>query len=292
MTAYYSFHKGKFGGVVGTIYPFTRTLDGDRPIDIDWRTYAPAGYLRCDGSILDADEYVALAEIIGVGDECIYRKEGTILENRNENGSGGEIQLPDFGSKYLSASTSNTGLVFDATAIQESTGRVVERVGVGVDLVSNQGEEITVNYSGNFAIPTTDIPISGNFVLDAPFQSAAAQIRQEQILTHGHYANVARIESPNVNSREWDNGGAGGRVSPVVRPYNQFPVGISGSVQSTQHEHGISRTNPNTNITASLQSTEIDASNITTTVNVDVSDTTAFNDVTQRFILVEYLIKF
>jgi hypothetical protein len=241
---------------------------------------------------LNADEYIALAEVIGVGDDCIYKKDNIILENRDENGTGGQIQLPDFGSKYLSASTSNTALVSDATAIQQTTGATVERVGVGVDITSNQGEEITVNYSGNFVIPTTDIPISGNFVMNVPFQSAVSQITADQILTHGHYSTVARLATQNVNTREWDNGGASGTVSPTVAPYEEFPVGTSGSVISTQHEHGVQRTNPTTNIAAQLNSVEIDASAITTTVNVGVSDTTAFNDITQKFILVEYLIKF
>jgi len=298
MSTFYSFEKGKFGGVVGTIYPFPLTLNGDKPSDSDWKRYVPAGFLRCDGSILKADEYPALANVIGVGDECIYRKNEVILENRDENGKGGEIQIPDLGSKSLTAFSSNTGLILDATAENPNSTAFSERVGVGVDLELNQGQQITVNYSGNFSVPTTPIPISGNYTMEAPPTSALQTFTQEQILSHGHYSNVARALRAQGISKNFAEDAVGiGDVSPEgvvadVITVDEIPIDSSGSLQSTEHIHGISRTNPTTNISAQLNSFEIDASAVSTTVNLGTSGKTAFNDVTQKFILVEYLIKF
>jgi len=295
MSTYYSFQKGKFGGVVGTIYPFPRTLSGDTPLDADWKTYVPAGFLRCNGAILKADDYKALAEIIGVGDDCIYRKDGITLDNRNSNGTGGQIQLPDFGSKYLSSSSSNTSLVLDATAVEPDTQQIVERVGIGVELVLNRGEDVTFNYTGNFSVPTTPIPISGNYLMNVPFQSSTSSISQSQMLTHGHYSNAARLMRSVVKEREFSDGtrdDSSGELKTDITEAGQIGTTSAGSVSSTQHEHGLSRTNPTSNVSAQLNSFELDGSAVTTTVNLGSSNTSAFNDVTQKFILVEYLIKF
>lgn len=299
MSTFYSFEKGKFGGVVGTIYPFPRTLTGNKPTESDWKQYVPAGFLRCDGSILKADEYPALANVIGIGDECIYRKDGVVLENRGENGRGGEIQIPDLGSKSINAASSNTGLVLDAFAVNPNTSTFQERVGIGVDLELNQGTEVTVNYSGNFTVPTTPIPISGNYTMEVPSVTNLQSFTQEQILSHGHYTNIARILRGSPINKTFATGTAGGvtDLSPEgtvadVIPIDEISTEASGSLQSTEHIHGISRTNPTTNISAQLNSFEIDASAVTTTVNLGSTDKTAFNDVTQKFVLVEYLIKF
>ena len=42
----------------------------------------PAGYLRCDGSVLFA-EYPFLAEVLGVGDSSRYKKPDTTLANKS-----------------------------------------------------------------------------------------------------------------------------------------------------------------------------------------------------------------
>jgi hypothetical protein len=300
MSTYYSFQKGKFGGSVGTIYPFPRTLIGDRPTDTDWKTYAPAGYLRCDGSILNADDYIALANIIGVGDTCIYRKDGYTLENRNEDGTGGQIQLPDLGSKFITAFSSNTGLVLDSEALNPNSTQTTERVGIEVELTLNQGQEITFNYSGNFSVPTTNIPVSGNYTLTLNSQSATATIGDEQILSHGHYANSARLKTQNPGSRSIATFApriANGDLYSGAGGYNviegeELSVEAIGSVESTQHQHSVSRINPTHTTAALLDTFQLDGSAVSTTVTLASEDTTAFNDVTQKFILVEYLIKF
>lgn len=301
MSTYYSYQKGKYGGCVGTIYPFPRTLDGDNPSDDDWKTYVPAGYLRCDGSILKADDYPSLANVIGIGDDCIYKKPSISLENRNvSTGRGGQIQLPDLGSKYITAFSSNTGLLLDSEAVNPTSTIPRERVGVGVELILNQGSEITFNYSGNFSVPTTSIPVSGNYVLTMDGSSAEASISEEQILAHGHYSNAARlktqsppsvsfaIQAPNIPNGDVYQGAGGYNVVEN----EELPIQSAGSVTATQHQHAVSRVNPTHNTSALMNSFEIDASPVSTKVTLASEDTTAFNDITQKFILVEYLIKF
>jgi hypothetical protein len=295
MATYYSFERGKYGGSAGTIYPFPKTLFGDKPTDSDWTRYVPAGYLRCDGSVLKANDYRALANIIGVGSDCIYKKDNIQLDEPLQDGTGGQIQLPDLGSKYITSFSSNTGIILNNTASNPRTPTTIqERVGVGVELILNQGEQITFNYTGNFSVPQTDIPISGNYILSMSGQSALGTITEEQILTHGHYSNAVRLkESSPPNQRIALNGGAkyeGGGFDVIE--FDDIPIESSGDIVSTQHQHGITRTNPTHDASAYIEAFQIDASPVTTTVTLASEDTTAFNDIAPKFILVEYLIKF
>lgn len=297
MAQYYSYQKGKYGGVPGTITIFPRTLNND----LDFNLYLPAGYLRCDGSILKADDYIALANVIGVGDECIYKKEGTVLLNRDpETGLGGQIQLPDLGSKSITAATANTNILLDATAVDNVSNTERERVGIAVDLTLNQGSEITYSYTGNFTVPTTGVPVSGNYVLEYNAQSATARIAPDGILAHGHYGNSARLKTqspPSVNYATFAPRIANGDVYQGEGGINVIEqdsrvVTAAGDTVGTQHEHTIRRTNPTANTTVTMNSFALNAEALTTTVTLASEDTSAFNDITQKFILVEYLIKY
>ena len=302
MPKYYSFQKGKFGGASGTIFPFSKTLSGNKPNEIDWRTYVPAGFLRCDGSVLDADDYRSLADVIGVGDNCIYKQSGTILNNPNpETNYGGQIQLPDLGSKCITAGSSSSGTILDDSVVDPTTGVSTDKTGIGVELSLNQGTAITVNYSGNFSVPTTDVPVSGNYVMDFAGISANANISAEQMLPHGHYSDAARlaIDENSIPSREvcirgkklpnedlnTTNGGEG------VNILDDRTISSSGSLAQTEHLHSVARTNPTHNTSASIPTFEVDGSAITTTVNISSDDITVFDEIPQRFIIVEYLIK-
>ena len=69
MTVYYSKQKAKFGGVTGTIIPYPIAVN-----DNVNRNFLPAGFLKCDGSILKASVYPALANTIGIGSNCRFAK--------------------------------------------------------------------------------------------------------------------------------------------------------------------------------------------------------------------------
>ena len=106
MTAYYTSEKAKYGGTSGTIIPFSQTLPAtNTPNFGDWKTLVPAGYLRCDGSIVLARLYPGLSQVIGVGSNCRFAKDPDTL-------SEDFFQLPDMGSKYIRASRSS-GEYFD-----------------------------------------------------------------------------------------------------------------------------------------------------------------------------------
>lgn len=300
MPKYYSFEKGKYGSATGTIVPFPKTLSGKDPSSSDWTTNVPAGYLRCDGSILQAESFRRLSEVIGIGDDCIYKKVGTTLDNVDENGEGGEIQLPDLGSKYITAFSSNTGLFLDDTSQNPNSTTQTEKVGIGVTLNLNGGNSVEVSYSGNLVLPPTSIPVSGNYAMAMDYLTQSSGHIEEQILAHGHFSNAARlVRSTARDEREFAIGAKCTPDDPVpgqfvnVVEFEDISVGITGSISDTQHFHSISRTNPTKNVTVNVpEVSTIPIETITTTVTLASENTTAFNDINQRFILVEYLIKY
>jgi len=125
MATTYSFQKGKYGGPCGSIFPYFTPMQNLIPTEQEYLDNIPAGYLRCRGQILNADQYPNLALVIGIGDSCIYRKTGTTLQNQ-VNGVGGQIQLPDLGSKYITASTT-PGNYLNTTTTNTLTNTEIER---------------------------------------------------------------------------------------------------------------------------------------------------------------------
>lgn len=296
MPQYYSFQKGKFGSAAGTIMLFPRSFVNSNEYD----QILPAGYLRCDGSVLSADLYRSLADVIGVGDNCIYKKDSVILQNPNDDGTGGQIQLPDLGSKQIQAGTTNGNLLLTASATEPTSGIVRERVGIGTELELVQGDNVDVFYTGNFAVPRIPIPITGNYLMDIQTQSSISSINQEQLLTHGHYVNMTRLVDQ--DGQERDYAFRGPNIPGDDQPGDDFGINIieqeqvvvdsEGQRDSTEHEHTLQRTNPTGNTAVEVRAFSLNGESLITNVELASEDTIAFNDVTQRFILVEYLIKY
>ena len=95
MGVYYTNERARYGGVSGTIIPFPIKMPDTNVPDIgDWRDILPAGYLRCDGSILSATEYPVLAQVLGTGQNSKFRRPDLTL-------SSNQFQLPDLGSKNI-----------------------------------------------------------------------------------------------------------------------------------------------------------------------------------------------
>jgi hypothetical protein len=294
---HYSFEKGKHGGVVGTIHAFTSTLVGNTPSNPDWKTKVPAGFLRCDGSVVSADLYPALADVLGVGEDSFYRKTGQTLAERNADGTGGQFQLPDIGSKYIRASSQGSG--YNDLLVTTTNGANQRRVGIAVDLNSNLGTGNTVNatvvYNGSFAAPARTLTMSGNFSLTMNAATGSSNVTIDQILPHGHFANTVSIEDP-TNKRAGDEVDNGQNYSAKgqwdVEAVTSFVPSTGLSLADTAHDHLIERTTISRSLTPTVPAFNVSAENISTSVTLRVDDTYVMNDIQSRFILVEYLIKF
>jgi hypothetical protein len=308
MTVYYSFEKGKYGGPCGAIFPFFRTISGLSPLGSDYIDLVPAGYLKCRGQILPADQYPNLARVIGVGVNCIYKKPEIQLLEPREDGTGGTFQLPDLGSKYI-AGASNPGIYSNTTTFNPRTNTTVDRAGIEVE-ISSQGQTVEFFYTGDFRVPGRNITLTGAMNADRPPSSTDSQsVAIGQMLGHGHNADfkIAR----RINYNRCALGGANwtrrsrsiyscprrGNACPADTEYGMEYKFVfleeRGTDAGTLHRHfGTFPVKNAETKTASTQNLLVSAAPLTTTVRVNTANTVKMDTFAPKFILCEYLIKF
>lgn len=305
---YYSFEKGKYGGPCGAIFPFFRELNGLSALGQDYLDYVPAGFLKCRGQILSADQYPNLARILGVGANCIYKKAGTVLLEKEDDGTGGTFQLPDLGSKYLVAS-SQGGTYQNDTALNPSTNLTVKRAGVGVTLeaVSNK---VDFSYSGEFKLPGRTLNLSGNIQAKSPASSTPeATLSIGNFLGHGHNSTfkISRqinYRNDGINGATWkqyfyycskaQNSDAGCKADANVGVQHKgVEVTSEGTDTATKHKHyGVYPSKDSETKSASVGDMTMDAGPLVTSVTVNTVNTYKMDNIAPKFILCEYLIKY
>ena len=308
MTQYYSFHKGKHGGIAGYIFPFFTSLPSLFP-DETYSQYVPAGFLKCQGQILPASRYRALADAIGVGSNCIYKKDGVDLDNPDQNGEGGEIQLPDLGSKYVAGSL-NPGQYQN---FETSQGEGFDRAGIGVE-ISAIGDNIDFFYTGDFRVisrSTTEgnLSISGAVTsISPPSITEETTLTMTNFLPHGHNANykVGRRINQNglgISSASWrscsyyctfrgDIASCRGNANYGYE-FKFVSLTESGTDEGATHFH--SNALPRiTNETKSASTSEvlIPAAALTTNLKVKTNQKFKLDEFAPKYILCEYLIKY
>lgn len=292
--ANYSFEKGKYGGVTGTIFPYMRQLP--EGVDIasgEWKDYVPAGYLKCDGSVLAADQYPQLAKVVGIGSDCIYKKDNITLSNQL-NGKGGTFQIPDLGSKFITGGSAS-GSYLNAFIEDEETGKLSPRVGVEVAIESAVGNTVTFNYRGGFSFPETALQFSGNFAPTISSRTANANIFDVQMLPHGHHSQTAYpFQGPRQERVSTSNGNLSGGAFRCCADLVLVTATTSaaGSEAQTSHGHSLERQPITNNLSGNMKATTIPTGELTTTVKLNVKENTSeFPDIVPAYILVEYLIK-
>lgn len=302
---FYSFEKGKYGGPCGAIFPFFRTLNGLSALADDYVNYVPAGFLKCRGQILSADQYPNLARVLGVGASCIYRKEGTTLEERDDNGTGGTFQLPDLGSKYIVANATG-GVYSNIDVTNPGTNATAQKAGIGITLEA-QSNSVTFAYDGEFKVPGRNIVVNGNIQQKSPPSATPDDtLSISQFLAHGH--NTTFKISQRINYRydgmsyyQWKKNnyycGQNGQGCQANANFGIAHKAITlteeGSATGTKHKHyGVTPIKTGESKSASVAEITMSAAPITTTVVVNTANTYKADEIAPKFILCEYLIKF
>lgn len=309
MATTYAFQKGKYGGPCGAIFPYFQTLTNLNPKEAEYVDNIPAGYLRCRGQILNAEQYPNLALIIGTGSSCIYRKAGTTLQEQNSDGSGGQIQLPDLGSKYITAATT-PGNYLNTTTLNTATNTEITRAGVAIELTSNATATNTIsyNYNGPFKMTQREIPVSGTVRVSAPSSTPRRSVTDSEIMGHGHGSTLATGTSittglscftsasrtgPVIFGQGCPPTSIGSANTPTGRQWQTFNTDVFGSDELTNHAHtGLFPSITSSSSTATLKYTEIPSSGLVTNVTFNRFNRFAVDRISSKFILCEYLIKF
>ena len=297
----YSFEKGKHGGPTGAIFPFFTDVNGLIPVDQQYRDFCPAGFLKCRGQILQADQYPQLAQVLGVGAQCIYRKADTILEEADEDGTGGTFQLPDLGSKYITAS-SNPGQYVNSTT-KDANNNIIDRAGVAVTLES-ASETVEFGSTGEFSAPAVTLSFTGQWRFTSPpTRTPETTLSIGNFVSHGHLGTYTIGKVVNQNNQalrrcRWNGGyyctqrgtfAEGDRQAGV----QHVAISYEDAGEDTAHDHQLGTpTVFASGPTSTIPAVTLPSSSLVTTVNMRTRDLAKMDDITPKFVITEYLIKF
>jgi hypothetical protein len=185
MAAFLNQERAKIGTTTGTIIAFPKELDINDPgIGVGLKLL-PAGYIRCDGSVYNENTYPALAQILGLGDACVFKQPDVTL-------NADQFQVPDLRSKFIRASSaSDQGVINDNTVIS-GTGLTIEKSGVGVNVSSNVGSTAVVDLFGQFRIPALSEDLRGNVAFTRPRNPDEEIVPATAFQPHAHYTTTYR----------------------------------------------------------------------------------------------------
>lgn len=296
----YTREKSRYGGFTGSIqiHSVPGIITNNDPTSVIFRENLPAGYLRCDGSVKNVKDYYALAQVLGIGEECRFKKENTTLRSPNpELNDLGSFQLPDLGSKVIVASQGPGE--YRNTTIENRPN--VNRVGVLVDANSNVGPTINVGYIGNATVaPSGAISPTGNAKFVISPRTSATALAIENFQAHMHDAdgrNLLNYSAPHADGIGLPGGG-GKNSSPTVANSGAGNVleEVTANVdRGAPHTHAITRPNtynPATPFTYSHPEFSVSLENVRSFINVKENNIDVLNQVVTPFVLVEYIIKF
>jgi hypothetical protein len=293
--ANYTRERSKYGGYVGSIQIHTSPGLGSDPTSVVFQNILPAGFLRCNGSILEAKDYLSLSQVLGVGDSSRFAKENSILRNANPaTGDLGSFQLPDLGSKVIIPSRGSGDYINDQV---EATGS--NRVGPEIEVLSNVGSRINVGYVGNFrGLAQTNIDLNSNPSYTMPRQVGATPLDINNFEGHAHNSNAIYLNYTDRHLAGDPPGSVGSGKDRGERSGNSSAgmyaeISNTNVVTDTAHTHRIVRPFSYThNFTYSFGNFNISADGLTSYVDVSLSRDTKLDTAVAPFILVEYIIKY
>jgi len=289
--ANYTREKSKYGGAIGTIQILTSSLAGSfGPLDPAFKSIIPAGYLKCDGRILLVKDYPALASVIGAGENGKFVKEA-----KRSLVTSDKFMLPDLGSKVIVGGTA-TG-TYQFTQTEDGS---LNKVGSNVNVTSNVGNSLSINYNGNFSIPgASSIALLGNpkYIMNNTVDEYV--LDETNFQSHGHDSNQTvfnytgnHASGQSGNNKTSDTGGSGGDNASSTGG-NFLEETASNNVNVANHTHKITKpTSYAHNFTHAYSTFAASAENLVTTVNISTKSIKKVDEAVSPYILVEYIIKF
>jgi len=299
--ANYTKEKSRYGGCAGLILVHSTPGIGsiNDPLSSIFRNKIPAGYLKCDGSVQNAREFYALSQILGVGDDCRFKKENVSLRNADATQNDlGQFQLPDLGSKVILAGR-DSGTYTATTVESQQTvagAKPLNKVGAEVEVISNVGNRANVSYLGNFDISASVArALSGNskFLLNTVTTSTTLGIDNFQSHAHNSSAEHAYL-TYSGNHKTYSGGDVRNNgFTANSGSGNELETTSVNTTQASIHRHKIAKP---TSYTQTFEyghtAFSTSAENIVSYIDLKLSNVKKLDQVVTPFILVEYIIKF
>lgn len=293
----YTRKKSHWGGIPGTIQIHTVPGLGfnNDPTTAVFRENLPAGFLKCDGTVKNVKDYYLLGQILGIGEETRFLKEGTLVRNADPDVNDlGQFQLPDLGSKVIIGSR-GSGEYFDTTLSNDPRA---SKVGVEVTPVSNIGDRAVVNYIGNMVLSAqSGITFNGSPKYNLPRDTSLYSMAIDEF--QGHYHNVDGGQGFSVlnytGNHDISGQGKGSEANAANASSGNSleESALSVPTGETGHDHTVTR--PYTyahNFTYSYPNINVPLDDMESYVDIDIQDLEVLNQVVTPFILVHYIIKF
>lgn len=297
MAVFYTNERARYGGVSGSIIPFPIKLpDTNVPNLGDWAKLLPAGFLRCDGSILNAGEYPVLAGVLGTGNNSKFRRSDQELTND-------QFVLPDIGSKFVQGGNAS-GAYLNDKIVNDEDLEGTYRVGCEVNVTSLVGDTATISYEGYFEVTATGGPY--NFIGNPTFGTTTSDgaslpsfLGDQAWQSHGHESKVGVFTylgnwTDSTFTSVASQGGNDGQNEGSNELVTIDTPTESSAVVSHSHLIDFPTTQQikdNNSLAYSFLNTQIDAFGLETTVNLTTSQVKKLDEATPPYILVEYIIK-
>ncbi len=199
MAVFYNKEKAKIGTLTGTIIHFPKKMneENDPAAGVN-KVDLPAGYLRCDGSVLNKNTYPVLADMLGTGNGSRFRKTTQALTND-------QFQLPDLRQKHIRATSSSNIGQYNHLYVKDANDNDIVKAGVALDVIQNIPSPYEITYTGKFFLPSQSVDLRGepSFTRSAGAYTYAAEITKNMVQPHAHHSLTTRIRQVDKNSNEF-----------------------------------------------------------------------------------------
>jgi len=294
--ANYTHERSKYGGCAGSIiiHSTPQISSSNDPLTAQFRDTIPAGYLKCDGSVLNAKDFLALSRILGVGDECRFKREASNVRNADAlTGDLGQFQLPDLGSKVIVGGRGSGTYNNDVVEREVVSNVATNRVGPQIEVVCNEGDVITTTFLGNARVTASGaLNMLGTPKYILARNTTETELDIQNFQGHLHYSNQAYLNYTARHSVGRQGGKDYAQALGTSGAGNILDFTFDGG-RTSLHDHRIEP--PKTyshNFTYSYDEQDIDMTGVTARVDVDISNEEKIDQLVTPFILVEYIIKF
>ena len=232
MARLYTKEKAKYGSGSGTIICWPTQLNSTDPSNEANVKVLPAGYLKCDGSIYKAEDYPALAEILGTGLNTKFIRYDIDNEPIDSPGDD-EFMVPDLGSKFMKPTTGASAGTYINILTETVAGVEKRRSGMGIEASSTAGTTagntvtIPVTYTGNFIVPSQEIALKGKPSWSKGTNNSGYTDEEavDSLALHSHMhfstTNRLRIKTTNENTTVQSQG-VGSRFVASTIPINDW----------------------------------------------------------------------
>lgn len=273
-TVNYAFEKGRVGSATGTIIAFPKIIDNTNYLE-----NLPAGYLVCDGSVLSGTQYAALAEVIGLGNNCIYKQSATTLTST-------QIQLPNLRSRFVLHPGNAGGKTF--SLLERTDNRYARRT---TDIPS---ASLSVSLSGDLTVPGGAYSVNGT-ASTTNYTTSNYSITMADFKAHTHRLNWLYANTSTTGDNSPATQADGNSTDRVDTRSESINVSASSGSSSYSHSHNIS-CSASHNITANAANQTYSAASVNvskTIATTPISTLTEFSTSTiQPYAIVLYLIKY